>query len=221
MKILVAEDLLHANDEAAGMNKKLLEMHHLPCVNLISGPGAGKTALLEETINTLGKELKMAVIEGDLYTERDAKRLEERGVEVVQINTKGACHLDAAIVGRAMESLALDSLDLLFIENVGNLVCPAEFDLGETAKVVVLSVSEGGDKPLKYPLAFVESQAAVVSKLDLLPYCDLNLKQLEEEIHSINIDIEIMPLSSKSGEGMEQWYSWLKKMVRERKSVTA
>lgn len=214
MKVFVVKDLLAANEEVARENRRLLDRFGLTVVNLIGGPGAGKTTLLEKTISLLGGHLRFGVIEGDIYTTRDAERLEKLGVEVVQINTAGACHLDAAMVGRVLRELPLAELDVLVVENVGNLVCPAEFDLGEDLKVAVLSVTEGSDKPAKYPLVFHQAKACVLTKLDLLPYTDFDLEGVKEEIARINPAIEVFPLSARTGEGMGAWCQWLSRQAR-------
>ncbi|MDH7573867.1 MAG: hydrogenase nickel incorporation protein HypB [Clostridia bacterium] len=214
MRVYVVEDLLAANEEVARENRRLLDQHRLTIVNLIGGPGAGKTTLLEKAVAYLGNRLRLGVIEGDVYTTRDAERLERLGVEVVQINTAGACHLDAAMVGRVLPELPLADLDLVIVENVGNLVCPAEFDLGEDLKVAVISVAEGSDKPAKYPLVFHESQACVLTKTDLLPYTDFDLEAFRTEVAQINPLLEIFPVSARTGAGMEAWCRWLSERAR-------
>jgi hydrogenase nickel incorporation protein HypB len=214
----MAQKILRANEQVACENRKRLV--RLPTVNLISSPGAGKTTLLEQTIVTLRGELGVGVIEGDIYTTRDAERIAGQGAAVVQINTAGLCHLDANMVGRALDQLELDDLDLLFIENVGNLVCPAEFDLGEDHKVAVLSVAEGGDKPVKYPLVFREARAAVINKCDLLPYTDFDMNKVQAEIRMINPEIRIFVTSATTGEGVEAWCAWLRDLVRHKRSAT-
>lgn len=219
MKVYVVEDILSANDEVARQNRRLLDKYGLSVVNLIGGPGAGKTTLLEKTITTLGSKLELGIIEGDIYTTRDAERLEKLGVEVIQINTAGACHLDAAMVGRVIRELNLEQLDALVVENVGNLVCPAEFDLGEDIKVAVLGVTEGSDKPAKYPLAFHEAKAVVLTKMDLLAYTDFDLEGVKREILEINPDIEIFTVSSRTGEGIQEWCQWLLSQVPKKQGV--
>ncbi|MBC7334995.1 MAG: hydrogenase nickel incorporation protein HypB, partial [Clostridia bacterium] len=205
MKVFVVEDLRAANEEMARENRRLLERYGLVVVNLIGGPGSGKTTLLEKSIAMLGDRLRFGIIEGDIYTTRDAARLEKLGVEVVQLNTAGACHLDAAMVGKALPELPLASVDLVVVENVGNLVCPAEFDLGEDLKVAVLSVTEGSDKPAKYPLVFHEAKACVLTKLDLLPYTDFDLEAVRGELAALNPALEVFPVSARTGEGMGAW----------------
>ena len=212
----MAQRILRANDQVAKDNRERLQ--GLTTVNLISSPGAGKTTLLEKTIAALKGEVVISVVEGDIYTTRDAERIAGQGADVVQINTEGLCHLDANMVGRALDQLDLAATDLVVIENVGNLVCPAEFDLGEDYKVAVLSVTEGGDKPAKYPLVFRQSHAAVINKSDLIPYTDFNLETVTEEIMTINPDLEIFVISARTGEGLEKWCAWLRDRVREKKS---
>lgn len=219
MKVVMAQKLLRANQQVARENRARLG--RILAVNLVSSPGAGKTAILEQTIAALKDEFRIGVIEGDIYTTRDAERIAVHGVEVVQVNTTGACHLDASMIARALDEMSVDGLDILFIENVGNLVCPAEFDLGEDGKVAVLSVAEGGDKPAKYPLVFQEARAVLINKSDLLPYSDFDLETVEREIRDINPAISIFVVSAKTGEGLEAWYAWLKNAVREKKGSSA
>ncbi|GFN23363.1 hydrogenase nickel incorporation protein HypB [Thermanaeromonas sp. C210] len=215
----MAQKILQANQDIAGQNRKRLSP--ILTVNLIGSPGAGKTALLERTIASLKREFSVGVIEGDIYTTLDAERIAGQGVQVVQINTEGACHLDASMVYRALQEIDLSALDLIFIENVGNLVCPAEFDLGEDYKVALLSVTEGSDKPAKYPLVFREAQAVVVTKADLLPHTNFDLQAVEEEIKEANPAVKIFVTSAQTGEGLEAWCLWLKDAVQKKKSLSA
>jgi len=210
LKVFMAQDLLKANADMAERNRAKFKSSENLVINIISSPGSGKTTLLEKTLETLGGQLKIAVIEGDIYTSRDAERLENKGVEVIQINTAGACHLDAGMIAGVLKELSLKDLDVIFIENVGNLVCPAEFDLGEDFKVAVLSVSEGSDKPAKYPLIFREADICIINKIDLIPYTDFNLERVVEEIKNINGSIEVLPVSATKGEGLGAWCEWLK-----------
>ncbi|NVO00228.1 MAG: hydrogenase nickel incorporation protein HypB, partial [Geobacteraceae bacterium] len=180
-------------------------------LNLVSSPGSGKTTILERTLRDLTGTLKCAVIEGDQQTDNDAMRIAATGVPVKQINTGAGCHLDAHMVGHALEELPVDGLDILFIENVGNLVCPATFDLGEAHKVVVLSVTEGEDKPLKYPQMFHAADVMLLNKVDLLPYLDFDVEKCLEMARRVSPGIRIFQLSAKSGEGMDEWYGWLKR----------
>ncbi|MBO8127740.1 MAG: hydrogenase nickel incorporation protein HypB [Peptococcaceae bacterium] len=211
----MAQKILRANQQVARENRERLAS--LTTINLISSPGAGKTTLLEKTIAALKNDFQMGVIEGDIYTTRDAERIAGQGVEVVQVNTSGLCHLDANMVSRALNEIDYEQLDLLFIENVGNLVCPAEFDLGEDYKVAVLSVAEGGDKPAKYPLVFQEAQVVVINKCDLLALSDFDLDTVTAEIKKIKPELKIFPVSAKTGEGLEAWYAWLRQVIREKK----
>lgn len=219
VKVVMAQKILRANEQVARENRERLARP--ATVNLISSPGAGKTTLLEKTIIALRDELRIGVVEGDIYTTRDAERIAGRGAAVVQINTGGLCHLDANMVGRALDQLDLDRLDLLFIENVGNLVCPAEFDLGEDYKTAILSVTEGGDKPAKYPLVFKESHTVVINKGDLLPYTDFDMNGVQAEIRTINPDIQIFVTSAVTGEGVEAWCLWLRDIVRRKREGSA
>ncbi|MEW6726277.1 hydrogenase nickel incorporation protein HypB [Desulforudis sp. 1088] len=215
MKVVMAQRILRANDQVAKENRERLAS--LLTLNLISSPGAGKTTLLEKTIVGLRGQVNIGVIEGDIYTTRDAERIAGQGADVVQVNTSGLCHLDANMIGRALNELDLQNLDLVVIENVGNLVCPAEFDLGEDFKVALLSVAEGGDKPAKYPLVFRQSQAVIINKIDLLPFSDFDLAAVTEEIKTINPELQFFVLSARTGEGMEAWLEWLRKKVRQKK----
>jgi hydrogenase nickel incorporation protein HypB len=207
-------NILGANDLLARINRKLFNENNLLVVNLMSSPGSGKTTILEKSIELLKDRLTVGVIEGDLYTDQDAQRIEKKGVRVVQINTRGACHLDAGMVGKALEDLTVDGLDVIFIENVGNLVCPAEFDLGEDFRTVVISIAEGNDKPLKYPLIFREARVILVNKMDLLPYTDFNLERFHSDIAQINPDAKVFLLSGRTGEGVEDWIEWIIKEVK-------
>lgn len=220
MKVFMARDLLQANAGMALQNRGVFKRQDILVVNMISSPGAGKTTLLEKTLDMLSGSMRMAVIEGDIYTSRDAERLENRGAEIIQINTAGGCHLDAGMIAGVLGELPLEGLDLIFIENVGNLVCPAEFDLGEDFKVALLSVSEGSDKPAKYPLVFREARACLINKTDLLPYTDFNLEEVTRELGDINGSLEIFSLSAAGGEGLDAWCHWLKE-EREKKSKRA
>ncbi|MBQ2477608.1 MAG: hydrogenase nickel incorporation protein HypB, partial [Desulfovibrio sp.] len=187
-------------------------------LNLISSPGAGKTTLLERTLTDLGKEFKMAVIEGDLQTDNDARRVAATGVQAVQIDTEGGCHLDSNLILNALDNLDLTGVDILFIENVGNLVCPTEFDLGEDAKVGILSVTEGDDKPEKYPLLFNLAKAMVLNKTDLLPYVQFDVEKASRHARALNKDLPIFQVSATKGDGLEAWYGWLREAVKAKKA---
>lgn len=210
-------NLLHANQAGADHNREHFDEWGITCLNLMSSPGAGKTVLLEKTLAALKDQLKMAVIEGDMTTELDAERLRQYGVPVIAINTGRSCHLDSKMVAggihRFQEDYNPKEFDLLLVENVGNLVCPAEFEVGEHAKVALLSITEGEDKPLKYPIMFQEADCLIITKLDLAPYLEIDLKRLEANVRSMNPDVKIIALSAQTGEGLEDWLNWLKSQV--------
>lgn len=201
--------LLADNDQRATHNRAHLNAHGVVAINLMSSPGAGKTLLLEQTIRALHGEISLAVIEGDLETDNDARRIRALGVAAHQINTGSACHLDALLVHNALHHLELDGVELLFIENVGNLVCPASFDLGERHKVAVLSVTEGEDKPLKYPHMFAAASLMLLNKVDLLPYLNFDVDKCMAYAREVNPDIDIMLVSATRGDGMDAWLKWL------------
>lgn len=211
--------VLAKNDELAQHNREWLAERDILALNMMSSPGAGKTTLLERTIRELG-DLPVAVIEGDQATLLDAERIQATGCKVVQINTGAGCHLDAEMMHRALETLDPARGTLLFIENVGNLVCPALFDLGERSKVVVISVTEGTDKPLKYPHMFAAAELVLINKIDLLPYVDFDLDKCGEFARAVNPGVEILPLSVTTGHGVERWYSWLLEQRRPLKSAS-
>lgn len=214
VQIKLESQILGANDLIARRNSAHFQENQILAINLMSSPGSGKTTLLERTIDGLADSLKMAVIEGDLYTDQDAQRIEKKGVKVVQINTDGTCHLDAGMVERAFKEIAYDGLQLLFVENVGNLVCPAEFNLGEDLRVVLATTTEGNDKITKYPLIFREAQAVVLNKIDLLPYTDFSLEQFQEDVQRINPQARIFMISGRTGQGIDEWTQWLLEEVR-------
>lgn len=213
VKVRLEHNILGANELLARKNRNIFSAQGLLVINLMSSPGSGKTTILEKSIDSLNGKLKLAVIEGDLYTDQDAQRIEKKGVRVVQINTEGACHLDAGMVDKAFQELPGDNLDLLFIENVGNLVCPAEFDLGEDLKAVVISTTEGNDKLTKYPLIFREAGAIVLNKIDLLPYTDFSLERFREDLAQINPLAPVFLVSGRTGEGISEWNEWLLREV--------
>ena len=217
MEIKVIKNILGENDRFAAENRVMFQNEHVFVVNFMGSPGAGKTSVLERTMEKLGDELKMAVIEGDLFTSKDADRIDKYGVPVIQINTAGGCHLDANMVQKTARDIDLASLDLLVIENVGNLVCPAEFALGEDARAVVLSVTEGDDKPMKYPLMFKESDIALINKVDLAPYCNFNLASAKADIEMLHPGIAVHEVSCTTGAGIDAWCDWLRKGVAKKK----
>jgi hydrogenase nickel incorporation protein HypB len=210
MKVRVVKRIMDANEQMAAENRLLFDKSGVTTINVMASPGAGKTSLLLRTIELLGAPV--AVIEGDIASTLDADKVSEKNVPVVQINTGGACHLDAAMIKNALRKLSLKNARFLFIENVGNLVCPAEFGLGEHVKVVVASVPEGDDKPYKYPGMFSSARAVVLNKLDILPYIDFNLETFRKGIRAINPDAPVFELSCKTGEGLNSWIDWLKKL---------
>lgn len=207
-------NLLHANQAGADHNREHFDEWGITCLNVMSSPGAGKTVLLERTLEALSSELKIAVIEGDMTTELDADRLRKYGVPVIAINTGRSCHLDSKMVAGGIHRLAHDynpsDFDLVLVENVGNLVCPAEFEVGEHAKVALLSVTEGEDKPLKYPVMFREADCLLITKMDLAPYLDIDVSQIEANVRQINPNATIIPISAKTGEGLEAWFDWVR-----------
>ena len=202
--------VLSENDRIAAELRDQFRKHDIFCVNLISSPGSGKTSLLEKTLAGFGPNERVAVLTGDIQTDNDAQRLARYGFPVRQITTGGACHLDARMIQRSLEGWDLGSLDMLFIENVGNLVCPTSYDLGEHHKIVLLSVTEGEDKPLKYPATFFKADVLVLTKVDLLPYVPFNIEQARQNARRIQPEIDIVEVSCTTGEGLEQWRAWLK-----------
>jgi hydrogenase nickel incorporation protein HypB len=214
MEIKVVKDILDANEQLAQRNRQLLDRNNVFVVNLMSSPGAGKTSLILGTLKRLKGKIKVGVIEGDVSSSLDAEAVAREGVPVVQINTGGGCHLDANMVSSALGSMPLKEIKLLLIENVGNLICPAEFDLGEHRKVLISSIPEGDDKPFKYPLMFHEADAVLINKVDLLPYLNFDTKAFSRTIKGMNQKVEIIPISCVSGEGIDDWVSWLLTQMR-------
>jgi hydrogenase nickel incorporation protein HypB len=212
-EIRIGEDLREKNEAIAEENREMFAAHGIATLNVMSAPGAGKTSLLLRTIPLIGKRHRIGVIEGDIQTRTDAERIGALGVPAYQIETGGVCHLDAAMVHSALHQLDLDSIDLLFIENVGNLVCPAEFDLGEHARVMLLSVSEGDDKPKKYPLMFRESRLLLLNKIDLLPYVSFDVAKARRDAGEINPQLDIIEISSTTGAGFDLWIAWIEKFA--------
>jgi hydrogenase nickel incorporation protein HypB len=217
--IRIEEELLAKNARLAAVNRGRFATHRLLVLNLVSSPGSGKTSVLERTLTDCRERFGFAVVEGDQQTANDAARIAATGVPVKQINTGAGCHLDAHMVGHGVEVFDLQATDILMIENVGNLVCPAAFDLGEDHKVVVLSVTEGEDKPLKYPHMFQAADLMLINKIDLLPYLRFDLKQCKDFARQVNPAIEIIELSCHSGAGMEQWYKWLTRGVSRKREA--
>jgi hydrogenase nickel incorporation protein HypB len=218
-------NLLHANQAGADHNRAHFDQWGITCLNLMSSPGAGKTVLLERTLAALSTELKMAVIEGDMTTELDADRLRQYGVPVIAVNTGRSCHLDSKMVAGGLHQLIQDynptDLDLVFVENVGNLVCPAEFEVGEHAKVALLSITEGEDKPLKYPIMFREADCLLITKMDLAPFLEIDLDLIEENVRQINPNVTLIPVSAKTGAGLADWYTWVRSQRLAKPILTA
>jgi hydrogenase nickel incorporation protein HypB len=202
-------DILAGNNLTAAMNRRFFEGRKVLCLNMVSSPGSGKTSILEKTISHLTGSGKIYVIEGDQQTLLDAERIEKAGAPAIQINTGAGCHLDAGMIEAALQKLDVETNSILFIENVGNLVCPAMFDLGENKRVVVISVTEGEDKPLKYPFMFQTSHLCIINKSDLLPYVDFRTDEAIKHARSVNPDLEFISVSAKTGEGMNLWYKWI------------
>jgi len=214
--ITVERKILEKNDEVANQNRRTFADHGLFVVNIVSSPGAGKTSLLERTIERLKGKVKLAVIEGDVQTDLDARRVARYGVPAVQIVTRGGCHLEAGLVREAVQNIDLSLLQVLIIENVGNLVCPANYDLGEAAKVVVASTTEGDDKPLKYPAMFRNASVIIINKIDLLPYIQADLATLRKNALSINPSLTVFETSCTTGAGIDEWCEWLAAGARRR-----
>ncbi len=218
MEVKVLQDILSANDAIAIRNRDRLDKHGILAVHVMSSPGAGTTSLLLQTIGKLKEKARIAVIEGDVASRIDADKVHQQGVPVIQINTAGGCHLDANMTEKALDNLPLEQTDLLLIENVGNLICPAEFALGEHRKVMLLSTPEGDDKPLKYPLMFTETDVVLVNKIDLLPYVDFNMAAFNRTVTGLNPKVKIFPVSCKTGEGLGAWFAWLQNATKRRKN---
>lgn len=214
-KVTIAQNILAVNDSVAQEIQQLLAARAIRTLNMMSSPGAGKTTLLERTIERLRGQLRIGVIEGDIETSADAERIEAAGAETVQINTRGACHLEAHMIRAALEEIELARIDLLFIENIGNLVCPAAWNLGEDMRVVVVSTTEGDEKPAKYPQMFAISEVMVINKLDLLPYVDYDLEKVKRQALAINPHLRIFEVSCRTGAGLDTWCEWLMAFVKQ------
>jgi hydrogenase nickel incorporation protein HypB len=210
-RVPLEKPVLNENNRIAAELRERFRQHGVLCVNLISSPGSGKTTLLERTLESLAPSERVAILTGDIQTENDAARLRRFGFPTKQITTGGTCHLDARMIEKHLADWNLEDLDILFIENVGNLVCPSSYDLGEAAKIVLLSVTEGEDKPLKYPSIFFKSELLVLTKVDLLPYVPFNIAAAEENARRVHPGIEIVRVSSMSGDGLREWLNWIKR----------
>lgn len=213
--------LLQANDFVADAIRKNIADRNILMVNVVSSAGSGKTSLMQETVKRLGDKIKIAVLVGDLETERDAERIRQVGGNALQIVTGGICHLEAQMIWQAMQTINLEDVELLFVENVGNLVCPASFDLGEDYRVTLIATTEGDDKPKKYPKMFLTSELMVISKSDLLPYLPFSVEAVTKDAQEINADLEVITISSMNGDGMDEWCDWLKTRVEEKKAEKA
>jgi len=215
--ITIGEDILGANEAKAKSNLNRLDHHRILAINIMSSPGAGKTSLILKTINRLKSNFRTTVIEGDVASSIDAEKVHEQGAAVVQINTAGGCHLDANMIESALNNLPLEDTDLLFIENVGNLICPVEFALGEHRRVMLLSLPEGDDKPYKYPAMFADVDVVILNKLDLKPYLNFNIDAFQKKVAGLNPEVRIFPVSCQTSEGLEAWFSWLKTEIKDKK----
>jgi hydrogenase nickel incorporation protein HypB len=219
MEIKIMKNILDRNQNKADEVRRLLESKKVLMVNIISSPGAGKTTLLEKTCDELGTKYRIGVIEGDITTDRDAQRLKKYNIPIVVINTEGGCHLDSHSISKVLPSFNLDDLDLLFVENVGNLICPSQFDLGETFKLAVVSTTEGDDKPAKYPMLFREAKAVLLNKTDLIPYTNFNFSSFKIDLNKINPLIPLFEVSCTRGDGMKNWFDWLSDQLNRFKRV--
>ena len=215
-KVTIAQNILAANDTIAQEIQRTLAVRGIRTINIMSSPGAGKTTLLEKTIERLRGQLGIGVIEGDVETSADAERIEAAGAETVQINTRGACHLEAHMIRDALAEIELARIELLFVENIGNLVCPAAWNLGEDTRVVVVSTTEGDDKPAKYPQMFAASEVMIVNKLDLLPYVDYDVEKVKRHALAINPHLRIFEMSCRTGAGLDAWCDWLLNFAAEK-----
>ena len=216
-KIEVVQKVLEANETIANRNQQLLDKHKVFVINIMSAPGAGKTSLILQTLRTLKDKLNIGVIEGDVASTVDAEKVQNEAKSVVQINTRNmpeSCSLMAVMIESALKDMPLDSLDLVLIENLGNLICPAEFTLGEHRRVLIASLPEGDDKPIKYPLIFVDADAVIINKMDLLPHVDFDIAAFRRSVIALNPEVQILELSSKTGEGVERWCSWILEQVK-------
>lgn len=209
MEIRIMKNILDRNSNKAAEVRALMERKKVLMANIISSPGAGKTTLLERTVASLGTELRIGVIEGDITTDRDAQRLKKYDIPLVVINTEGGCHLDSHSISKVLDLFDLEYLDLLFVENVGNLICPSQFDLGETFKLAIVSTTEGDDKPAKYPMLFREARAVLLNKIDLIPYTNFNKESFTTDLKKINSKVPLFDISCTRGDGLEEWYKWL------------
>ncbi len=215
MEIKIMKNILDRNQNKAEEVRSMLKANKVMMVNIISSPGAGKTTLLERTCEAMAGNIRIGVIEGDVTTDRDAQRLKKYNIPIVAINTEGGCHLDSHSISKAIEHFDLESIDLLFVENVGNLICPSQFDLGETFKLAVVSTAEGDDKPAKYPMLFSEARAVILNKTDLIPYTNFSMDSFIADMAAINPRITVIKTSAIKGEGLEEFFGWLRVQLDE------
>ena len=214
MEIKIMKNILDRNQNKANEVRNLLALKKVLMVNIISSPGAGKTTLLERTCEELATKFRIGIIEGDITTDRDAQRLKKYNIPIVVINTEGGCHLDSHSISKVLGSFDLDNLDILFVENVGNLICPSQFDLGENFKLAMVSTAEGDDKPAKYPMLFREAAAVLLNKIDLIPYTNFNSVSFRTDLKKINGQIPLLEISCTKGDGMKMWYEWISEKVK-------
>ncbi|PRR81530.1 hydrogenase nickel incorporation protein HypB [Clostridium vincentii] len=212
--ISIQKRILQSNTDFAEKNRKLLKENGIVTVNIFGSPGAGKTSILEKVIKNMKDRISIGVIEGDLYTTKDGERIEGQGIPVVQINTCGACHLDAAMIEKSIETMEIEDIDLIFIENIGNLVCPASYDLGEDSRITVLSIAEGNDKPLKYPFIFLQSEAVVLNKMDIINFTNFDLEEFYKDIYSLDKNIKVFLVSARDGDGIEELCDYFTQKVK-------
>jgi hydrogenase nickel incorporation protein HypB len=213
MEIKIMKNILDRNQNKAGEVRNLLVAKKVLMVNLISSPGAGKTTLLERTCEELNKKFRIGIIEGDITTDRDAQRLKKYNIPIVVINTEGGCHLDSHSISKVLDSFDLDDLDVLFVENVGNLICPSQFDLGETFKLAIVSTTEGDDKPGKYPMLFREAKAVLLNKIDLISYTNFKRETFNSDLKNINGQVPLFEISCTRGDGLKEWIKWISKQI--------
>lgn len=214
MEIKIMKNILDRNQNKANEVREILRRQKVLMANIISSPGAGKTSLLERTCEELGDKYRIAVIEGDITTDRDAQRLKKFDIPIVVINTEGGCHLDSHSISRVLGEFDLKNIDIMFVENVGNLICPSQFDLGEEFKIAVVSTTEGDDKPGKYPMLFREAKVVVLNKIDLIPYTNFNIVNFKTDLDKINPQIPLLELSCTKGDGLHNWFEWISSQLR-------
>jgi hydrogenase nickel incorporation protein HypB len=213
MEIKIMKNILDRNQNKANEVRGMLKEKKVVMINMISSPGAGKTTLLERTCGELTGKFRIGVIEGDITTDRDAQRLKRFNIPIVVINTEGGCHLDSHSISKVIGSFDLESLDILFVENVGNLVCPSQFDLGETFKLAIVSTAEGDDKPAKYPMLFREAEAVILNKIDLIPYTNFNFSSFRSDLENVHAGVTLLKISCTRGDGLDNWYRWVSERV--------